>query len=380
MPAESERLAYIKRDSLFPCIQCGKCTGGCPISTISPHFNIRRLLYEILNSKGEEIAYQKEMIWDCSTCTTCVKRCPKKVDPSDLIISMRSVLVEDGHLPPKVRDVLKSISVRGNPWNIGQEKRSEWAEGLEIKSIADAEILYYVCCTTAFDPRLQKIAKALARSFRQGGVNFGTLGNDEVCCGNEIRRMGDIWSFDALKEMNLDLFKQFSMKQIITTSPHCYNTFKNEYPELKELSIDVKHYTQVVSDLIKKKKLKFSKKFEKKVTYHDPCFLGKQNQIFDEPRSILTSIPALNFIEMDRARERALCCEGGGGRMWIEAFEAKERTASVRVREALDLGAEVLATACPFCLLTLEDAVKSGGFEDQIQVLDIMEIVNQVIE
>jgi Fe-S oxidoreductase len=290
---------------------------------------------------------------------------------------MRSVLVEDGQVPPKIRDVLKSISIRGNPWNIGQEKRSEWAEGLGIKSIADAEILYYVCCTAAFDPRLQKIARALAKAFRQAGLNFGTLGNDEVCCGNEIRRMGDIWSFDALKEMNLEMFRQFPIKQIITTSPHCYNTFKNEY---KELTIDVKHYTQVISELIKKKKLTFSKKFEKTVTYHDPCFLGKQNQIFDEPRSILTSIPSLNFIEMDRARERALCCEGGGGRMWIEAFEAKERTASIRVREAVDIGAEVLATACPFCLLTLEDAVKSGGFEDKIQVLDIMEIVNQVIE
>jgi len=243
-----------------------------------------------------------------------------------------------------------------------------------------SEVLYYVCCTTAFDPRLQKIAKSLTKTLQKTGVNFGTLGNDEVCCGNEIRRMGDVWSFDALKEMNLDIFKQFPIKEIITTSPHCFNTFKNEYPELKALSIDVKHYTQVISDLVKKKKLKFTNKFEKRVTYHDPCFLGKQNQVFDEPRSILTSIPALNFIEMDRARERALCCEGGGGRMWIEAFEAKERTAMIRVREALDIGAEVLATACPFCLLTLEDAVKSGGFEDQLQVLDIMEIVNQVIE
>jgi len=377
MSTETERLAYILRDPLFPCIQCGKCTGGCPISTISPHFNIRRLLYEILNSEGEDIAYQKEMLWDCSICTTCVKRCPKQVDPADLIISMRSVLVEDGQVPPKIRDVLKSISIRGNPWNIGQEKRSEWSEGLEIKNIADAEILYYVGCTPAFDPRLHKLARALAKTLSQAGINFGTLGNDEVCCGNEIRRMGDIWSFDALKEMNLEMFKQFPIKQIITTSPHCYNTFKNEYPEL---DIEVKHYTQIISDLIKKKKLTFSKKYEKMVTYHDPCFLGRQNQVFEEPRTILKSIPSLNFIEMDRARERALCCEGGGGRMWIEAFEAKERTANIRVKEALDCGAEVLATSCPFCLLTLEDAVKNEGFEDRIQVFDIIEIVSQVIE
>lgn len=377
MSEEAERLAFILRDPLFPCIQCGKCTGSCPISVISPYFNIRKLLYEILNSEGEDIAQKKEMLWDCSTCTTCVKRCPKEVDPADLIISMRSVLVEDGQVPPKIRDVLKSISIRGNPWNIGQEKRSEWAEGLEIKSIADAEILYYVGCTVAFDPRLQKIAKALAKTLAKAGINFGTLGNDEVCCGNEIRRMGDIWSFDALKEMNIEMFKQFPIKQIITTSPHCYNTFKNEYTEL---DIEVKHYTQIIPDLIKKKKLSFSKKFEKTVTYHDPCFLGRQNQIFDEPRDILKSIPSLNFVEMDRARERALCCEGGGGRMWIEAFETMERTATIRVKEALDCGAEILATACPFCLLTLEDAVKSGELEDKIQILDIVEIVSQAIE
>lgn len=373
----AERLAYILRDPLFPCIQCGKCTGGCPISVISPHFNIRKLLYEILNSEGEDIAQKKEMIWDCSTCTTCVKRCPKEVDPADLIISMRSVLVEDGQVPPKIRDVLKSISIRGNPWNIGQEKRSEWAEGLDMKPIADAEILYYVGCTVAFDPRLQKIAKALAKTLTKAGLNIGTLGNDEVCCGNEIRRMGDIWSFDALKEMNIEMFRQFPIKQIITTSPHCYNTFKNEY---NELDIDVKHYTQILPDLIKKKKLSFTKTFEKTVTYHDPCFLGRQNQIFEEPREILKSIPSLNFVEMDRAKERSLCCEGGGGRMWIEAFETMERTATIRVKEAMDCGAEVLATACPFCLLTLEDAVKSRELEDKIQILDIVEIVSQVID
>ncbi len=375
--SEEERLAHIVRSTLYPCIQCGKCTGSCPISTISPHFNIRRILYEMINTEGEEVAHKKEMIWDCSTCTTCVTRCPKQVDPADLVISVRSVLVEDGQVPPKIRDVLKSISIRGNPWNIGQEKRSEWAEGLDIKSIADAEVLYYVGCTPAFDPRLQKLAKALAKALNKADVNFGTLGNDEICCGNEIKRMGDIWSFDALKEMNMDLFNQFPIKQIITTSPHCYNTFKNEYNELK---VEVSHYTQFLSELIKKKKLSFSSELNKTVTYHDPCFLGRQNQLFDEPRHILTSIPGINLVEMDRIRERALCCEGGGGRMWIEAHETMKRTATVRVQEALDCGAEILATACPFCLLTLEDAVKSGELEEKIQVRDIVELVAQAID
>ena len=372
-----DRLAHILRAPLFPCIQCGKCTGSCPISTVSPHFNIRRILYEMLNSEGEDIAQKKEMIWDCSTCTTCVTRCPKQVDPADLVMSVRSVLVEDGQVPPKIRDVLKSISIRGNPWNIGQEKRSEWADGLDIKNIADAEVLYYVGCTPAFDPRLQKIAKGLAKAFNNAGVNFGTLGNDEVCCGSEIRRMGDIWSFDALKEMNMDLFNQYPIKQIITSSPHCFNTFKNEYTDL---AIEVNHYTQAIADLIKKKKLTFSRELNKTVTYHDPCFLGRQNNIYDEPRDILKSIPSVTFLEMDRVKERSFCCEGGGGRMWIEAHETMKRTATVRVQEALDCGAEILATACPFCLLTLEDAVKSGDLEEKLQVLDIIEIVSRVIE
>lgn len=372
----SERLANIYREHFYACIQCGKCTGGCPISVVSPLFNIRRLLYEALTTKGEEIAYHKEMLWDCSTCTTCVKRCPKEIDPVELVVSMRSVLVEDGQLPPKIRDVLKSISIRGNPWNLGQEKRTEWTEGMTIKNIADAEVLYYVCCTVAFDPRLQKVARSLATVLQKAGVDFGILGNDEVCCGSEIRRMGDVWSFDALKEMTMEMFKMYPVKQIITTSPHCYNTFKNEYAELET---DVKHYTQVVADLIKNKKLKFTKKFEKTVTYHDPCFLGRQNQIFKKPRAILKRVPGLTFVEMDRSRERALCCEGGGGRMWIEAHETQERTVTLRITEALDVGADIIAVACPFCLLTLEDEVKKQGLEDRIQILDIMEIVNQVI-
>jgi Fe-S oxidoreductase len=189
--------------------------------------------------------------------------------------------------------------------------------------------------------------------------------------------MGDIWSFDALKEMNMDLFNQYPIKQIITSSPHCFNTFKNEYTDL---ATEVNHYTQVIADLIKKKKLTFSKELNKTVTYHDPCFLGRQNNIYDEPRDILKSIPSVNFVEMDRVKERSFCCEGGGGRMWIEAHETTKRTATVRVQEALDCGAEILATACPFCLLTLEDAVKSGELEDKLQVLDIIEIVSQVIE
>jgi Fe-S oxidoreductase len=381
MPEEEwERLVTIKREPVFPCIQCGKCTGGCPIAIICKSFNVRRILYDILNTEGEEVAHNKDFLWNCSTCGTCMNRCPKGVDPMGEIINLRSVLVEDGAVPKKISDVLKSIDVRKNPWGMGKDLRVDWVEGLNVKNIVDApdvEVLYFVCCTPAFDKRLQKIPRGISKVLQKAGIEFGILGVEEVCCGNEIKRLGDIWDFEALRDKNMENFTKYPIKQIIVSSPHCFNTFKNEYTELKA---EVKHYTQVVDELISQKRLTFSKGFSKKVTYHDPCFLGKHNKIFEEPRRILQSIPGLTFIEFDRSRERSLCCEGGGGRMWIEAFEATERTANIRVKDALDRGVDVIATACPFCILTLEDAVKTLGLEDKLKVMDVIEIVGQAMD
>ena len=381
MPEEEwERLVTIKREPVFPCIQCGKCTGGCPIAIICKSFNVRRILYDILNTEGEEVAHNKDFLWNCSTCGTCMNRCPKGVDPMGEVINLRSVLVEDGAVPKKISDVLKSIDVRKNPWGMGKDLRVDWVEGLNVKNIVDApnvEVLYFVCCTPAFDKRLQKIPRGISKVLQKAGIEFGILGVEEVCCGNEIKRLGDIWDFEALRDKNMENFTKYPIKQIIVSSPHCFNTFKNEYTELKT---EVKHYTQVVDELISQKRLTFSKGFSKKVTYHDPCFLGKHNKIFEEPRRILQSIPELTFIEFDRSRERSLCCEGGGGRMWIEAFEATERTANIRVKDALYMGVDVIATACPFCILTLEDAVKTLGLEDKLKVMDVIEIVGQAMD
>jgi len=374
---EWERLVTIHRERFLSCIQCGKCTGGCPISLVSKAFNIRHILYDVLNTEGEDVARSKEFLWNCSACGTCMARCPKSVDPLEMILTLRSVLVEDGEVPIKVRDVLKSIDIRKNPWGIGKDMRTEWAEGLDVKHIKDADVLYFVCCTAAYDKRMQKVPKALVKVLQKADINFGTLGIDEVCCGNEIKRLGDIWNAELLMEKNMENFRKYPIQQIVVTSPHCYNAFKNDYVDL---DIDVFHYTQVVDQFIREEKIRFSKEFKKKVTFHDPCFLGRHNNIFDEPRTILKSIPGLDYVEFDRCRERSLCCEGGGGRMWIEAFDAEERTANIRVREALDLGVDVIATACPFCFLTLEDAVKTGGYENQLKVMDIMEIVDMVLD
>lgn len=340
--------------------------------------NVRRIIYEALVRDQLDVNQRPE-IWDCTTCTTCTLRCPKGLDPALMLIGMRRVLTEEGRVKPTIRDALESTFKFGNPWGRGKAKRSEWAQGLNVKNLAEgaeAEILYFVCCTSAYDDRVQAVARAMVKVFQKAGVDFGILGNEEMCCGSEMRRLGEEGLFEFLVEENLALFKQYGIKQMVTTSPHCYNSFKNEY---EGRDFEVQHYTQFVAGLIEQGKLTFSKEVNRVVTYHDPCFLGKQNQVYDEPRAILQSIPGLQFVEFDRSRERSLCCEGGGGRMWVEASSVRERLAEVRVKDALALGAEVIATACPFCLLTLEDAVKTTGAEGAIEVLDIVELVAQAM-
>jgi len=340
--------------------------------------NIRRIIYEFLVRDKLDVKQMPE-IWDCTTCTTCTLRCPKGLDPAMILVGMRRVLTEGGRVKPTVRDALESTFKFGNPWGRGKAKRSDWAQGLNVKNIAEgasAEIVYFVGCTPAYDDRVQAVARAMVKVFQKAEVDFGILGNEEICCTSEMRRLGEEGLFEFMVEDNLELFKQHDIKRMVTTSPHCYNTFKNEY---EGLDFEVQHYTQFVADLIVRGKLAFSGELNKVVTYQDPCFLGKQNGVYDEPRAILHSLPGLQFVDFDRSRERSVCCEGGGGRMWVEASSGGERLAETRVKDALELGAEVIATACPFCMLTLEDAVKTTGAEGSIEVLDIIELVAQAM-
>jgi Fe-S oxidoreductase len=220
------------------------------------------------------------------------------------------------------------------------------------------------------------MAKALVTILSKAEVDFGILGNEESCCGNEVRRMGEEGLFELLVEDNLNLFHSHGISRIVTICPHGYNVFKSEY---RDPSLEVRHYTQFLADLIEQGKLTFSREVKKVVTYQDPCFLGKQNKVFDEPRRIITAIPGVTFVDLDRSRERSLCCEGGGGRMWVEASDSGERLAEMRIRQAVESGAGIIATACPFCLLNLEDAVKTTGYGEKIEVKDIMELVSMAI-
>jgi len=360
------------------CIQCGTCTGGCPIKERSP-LNMRRLVRETtLNANLPQILKRPEL-WACTTCSTCSLRCPAGVKNVEMIMGIRNILTRQGEIPSTIRDALEQTFLHGNPWGRFKDRRADWAKDLGVKIIGEAktETLFYVGCTPSYDPRAQNISKALVKIFQRMGLDFGILGKKETCCGNEIRRMGEQTLFKKLAKDNIALFQKSGIKKIIAISPHCYNAFKNDYPES---GIEIQHYTQLLSEWIGSGKLKLEKKLEIRATYQDPCFLGKQNKIFDEPRKILSSIPGLDFVEMERSRERSLCCEGGGGRMWAEGGTTGSRNGEIRIKEALGLGASVISTSCPFCLLTFEDAVKISGRANEIMVKDISELVAEAMD
>jgi len=295
--------------------------------------------------------------------------------PYEFLIDIRSMAVEQGQIAPTIRDALESIFKNGNPWARIRNKRSEWSQGLNLKHISQgAEILYYVGCTSAYDPRIQNVAKSLVTCFEKAKVNFGVLGDEESCCGSEVYGMGEKGLFEFLVEENMKIFNKYNIKQVVTNCPHSFHAFKNRY---NQNSFEVQHHTQLLAKLIEDKKLTFSKEVNKKIIYHDPCFLGKQNGIYEEPRKVIENIPGAKLLEFDRSRARSLCCEGGGGRMWVDI--SGPRLAEIRVKEAVAAGADVLAVACPFCLLTIEDAVKTTGNESKIQIMDIAELVAQAL-
>ena len=368
---------FVHDYDLSLCIQCGTCTGGCPVKFRSP-LNMRRLVRQSYIETDPSPLFNRPELWACTTCSTCSLRCPAGVKNVEFIMGIRNYLANKGEVPSTIRDALENTFLQGNPWGRFRDRRADWANDLGVKIIGEAatETLLYVGCAPSYDPRVQSVSTALVKIFQKADLDFGILGKKESCCGNEIRRMGEQALFKKLVKDNTNLFKKSGVKRIITISPHCFNAFKNEYPDL---DIPVQHYTQVIAELIETGKLKMSKSLDLHATYQDPCFLGKQNQIFDEPRKILTSIRGLEFAELERSRQRSRCCEGGGGRMWADGGTEGTRNGAIRVKDAVALGAKVLATSCPFCLLTLEDAVKISGLTDQIAVKDISELVAEAL-
>jgi len=377
----TEMQSFIKKYDLLGCIQCGRCTGGCPV-TVRTNLNVRRFVYDaktIDEDTLDELARLPE-IWDCTACNTCAVRCPKGLKPVEVLIGLRNILVESGVIQPTVRDALESVFREGNPWEKPRAMRSDWMEGLEVK-IAEpgekVENLVFVCCTNAYDPKVQVSAKNLVKILNKAGVDYGFIGDDESCCASEVHNLGEEGLFEMMVEDNTELLNSYDAKRIVTISPHCYSTLKNQHPDL---NAEVIHYTHLLKELFEAGKIELTREFSGRIVYHDPCFLGKQNNVYEEPRFILNQIPGAEIVEFERNRERSLCCEGGGGKMWVESESTKERLADTRVKDAKELGASILAVACPFCVLTLDDSVKAKGFEEEMRVAEILELLGEIME
>ncbi|MBI5525061.1 MAG: (Fe-S)-binding protein [Deltaproteobacteria bacterium] len=359
------------------CYQCGKCDVVCPWNRVRD-FSIRRVIREACFGLTE---IEREEIWRCTTCGTCPKQCPRGVDQIALGVSLRRVASKYDVFPGTARSargVRASLRSEGNPLNEDRKKRADWAKGLPVAPFAEGmEALYFVGCYLSYDPRLKKVAAATADILNRAGVNFGILGEKESCCGESIRKTGGEDIFKALARENIKSFIEHGVKKIIVSSPHCYHTFKNEYPEFM-VHFEIVHITQFLADLLRSGRLEVKREYGTKVTWHDPCYLGRHNGIFDEPREVLGAIPGLDLVEMADSRADSLCCGGGGGRVWMDTPKG-ERFSDLRLEQAAEAGAEVLATSCPYCITMLESSLPGGGDEDSIKVRDITEIVREVI-
>jgi len=359
------------------CYQCGLCETVCPWNRVRK-FLIRSIIHQ---AQLGVVDFESEDLWLCATCRSCVQRCPRGVETIDIVRAMRRMLVPDGVVPasiPNLRGVMTSIASVGNPWGQETKDRANWAQGLGVKEFGeDTEFLYFPCCYPSYDPRLKKVAAATANILNRAGVDFGILGSKESCCGESVRKAGNEALFKRLARENIKTFVENGVKKIIVSSPHCYHTFKNEYPEFRA-NFEVFHVSQYVYGLMHGGRLELTKEYGKKVTYHDPCYLGRHNGIYDEPREVLKKIPGLEMIEMPDTREDSLCCGMGGGRIWMETAKG-ERFSDLRLEQAIGVGAEVLVTSCPYCVTQFEDSRLTLKDSEVIEIKDITEVLQEVI-
>jgi Fe-S oxidoreductase len=364
-------------DAFKLCYQCGKCDVVCPWNHLV-NFSMRKIVREATFGMSE---IEGEDIWRCSTCGKCVKACPRDVQQIKSGVAIRKIATEYNVYPPvanPIRGIRSGLSGEGNPFSEDRSKRADWAKGHSVKEFTkDMEILYYPGCYLSFDPRLKKVAVATANILNKAGVNFGILGSKEVCCGESIRKTGDEDLFIQLAKENIKTFIDNGVKKILVSSPHCYETFKNEYPEFM-VHFEIVHMTQYLSELINSGRLELNKEYVKKITYHDPCYLGRHNDIYDEPRNILKKVSGIKLTEMIDSREESLCCGGGGGRIWMDTPKG-ERLSDLRLEQAVETGAEILVTACPYCIANFEDSLLSSKNSEAIEIKDITEIIQEAI-
>jgi len=381
----------LKKDILeivSKCVKCRFCITQCPVYEVSDGWvtqggsGITQSLYYGIKL-GRIDKDLRDILMRCTTCRSCEIICDRLMAGVKLVDAIkmgRKLLFEEEVSPLREQQkALENLQLVGNPYGMQPSKRTAWAEGLDVKKAggsSGSDVLYFVGCEASYDDRVKTVASSIARILQEAQVDFAIL-EEEKSSGDVALTMGEYGLFELLAEENLGKIKKLGFKTIITTSPHDFNCYLKEYPgDMRKM--EILHYTQFLSGLIEQGKIKFKNAMRRKVTFHDPCYLGKHNNIYEEPRTILKAIPGLELVEMQRNRINSLCCGGGGGRMWADFLE-EPRLAEVRILEAIDAGAEVLATACPFCLINFEDAIKNLNKEDVIAVKDIAEIACEAL-
>jgi Fe-S oxidoreductase len=394
---------------MYSCTECGRCSSNCPATATGKPLAPRQLLLDLrdylydheheviekgLAAKastngeapliGENLVgsvIKDEVLWSCNMCRACEEACPVLIEYVDKIADMRRHLVqEEARFPTELTRTFKGMETQSNPWGIGADKRADWAEGMEIPLVSDhpdAEYLYYVGCAGAFDDRSKKTTVSFARLLRKAGVDFAILGADEPCNGDTARRLGNEYLYQTMAQAAIEVFNASKVKKVITNCPHCFNTIKNEYPQFGG-TYEVIHAAELIEQLVAAGKLSVKTPLGKKVTYHDSCYYGRFNDIYDSPRAVLEKTTGCPAGEMKRCRQAGMCCGAGGGRMWIEE-DPDKRVNIMRIEQALETNPEVVAVSCPFCMTMLSDGVKHKDLEDEVEVLDVTEIAEKAM-
>ena len=369
------------------CMRCGRCDSQCPATLAEKPLKPQKIILDIRSQMeadtqgrlpGGKISDAE--IWACTTCRACVEHCPVNIEHLQKIIDLRrGPGLMEGKYPAEITRAIKNIQFQKNPYGLGNEQREDWMQGLDIKrlSASDGAILFWVGCAGAFDNRNRQTTRAFVRLLKEMKIDFCVLGREEMCCGDPLRRVGNEMDFQQLVKQNIAVFKKYNVKDIVTCCPHCFNTLKNEYPQFRG-NFNVLHHTELISkngnrikDLLNKKTR--ATLSDKTITYHDPCYLGRHNDVYEGPRELLCLLPDTELREMERSRDRSFCCGGGGGHMWMEQRLGKNIN-EMRTDQALETGADIIATACPYCLTMLSNALKAKDRED-VKVLDIVEVL-----